>query len=114
MKTELLNVLEKHKKDSTDFQQEVRTALAEMTTRKEEAARSTTQGILFEEEMFRVLQESSQKSGDIATSTESTTGLIKNSKVGDIELGPEHSAAGARIVVEAKDSGAYDIAKAKN
>lgn len=115
MKRELLDVLDKHKKDNTDFQQEVRTALADMTARKEEAARSTIHGNVFEEELFRVLQDVSQKSGDIATSTGNTTGQIKNCKVGDvvIELGPEHVAAGTKIVIEAKDSGSYDIAKAR-
>jgi len=115
MRKELLDVLEQHRKDATDFQQEVRSALAEMTTRKEEAARSTIHGNIFEEEMYRVLRDMSQKAGDLATATGSTTGLIRNCKVGDvvIELGPEHVAAGSRIVVEAKDSGAYDLARAR-
>lgn len=115
MKKELLEVLEQHRRDSTAFQQEVRTALAEMTARKEEAARSTLHGHRFEEEMFRVLQAMSQRAGDLASSTGATTGQIRNCKVGDvvIELGPEHMAAGSRIVVEAKDSGAYDMARAR-
>jgi hypothetical protein len=115
MKKELLAVLEQHRRDSTAFQQEVRTALAEMSARKEEAARSTLHGHRFEEEMFRVLQSMSQRAGDLATATGTTTGQIRNCKVGDvvIELGPEHLAAGSRIVVEAKDSGAYDMARAR-
>ena len=115
MKKELLEVLEQHRRDSNAFQQEVRTALAEMTARKEEAARSTLHGQRFEEELFRVLREMSQRAGDLATSTGNTTGQIRNCKVGDvvIELGPEHVAAGSRIVIEAKDSAAYDLAKAR-
>lgn len=115
MQKELLAVLEQHRKDSTDFQQEVRTALAEMTARREEAARSTTHGHHFEEELFRVLREMSQRAGDLATATGATTGQIRNCKVGDvvIELGPEHLAAGSRIVVEAKDAAGYDLAKAR-
>ena len=115
MRKELLEVLEQHRKDATLFQQEVRSALAEMSARKEEAARSTTHGNVFEEEMFRVLRDLSQKAGDLASATGNSTGQIRNCKVGDvvIELGPEHVAAGSRMVIEAKDSGAYDLAKAR-
>lgn len=44
-----------------------------------------------------------------------TTGLIKNSKKGDavLELGPAHRAAGARIVLEAKEEAGYAIAVAR-
>jgi hypothetical protein len=116
MRKELLEVLEQHRRDASTFQQEVRSALAEMTARKEEAARSTTHGNVFEEEMFRVLRDLSQKAGDLATATGNTTGQIRNCKVGDvvIELGPEHMAAGSRMVIEAKDSGAYDLARARD
>ncbi len=115
MKKELLEVLEQHRKDATVFQQEVRSALAEMNARKEEAARSTTHGNLFEAELFRVLRDMSHKAGDLASATGNTTGQIRNCKVGDvvIELGPEHVAAGSRIVIEAKDSASYDLPKAR-
>ncbi|WP_041068198.1 hypothetical protein [Thiolapillus brandeum] len=115
MQKELLEVLEQHRKDATAFQQEVRSALAEMSARKEEAARSTTHGNIFEEEMYRVLRDMSHKAGDLASATGNTTGQIRNCKVGDVvvELGPEHVAAGSRIVIEAKDSGGYDLARAR-
>ncbi|MHC5010660.1 MAG: hypothetical protein ACYTG6_06860 [Planctomycetota bacterium] len=115
MRRELLEVLETHKKASTDFQQEVKTALAEMQTRRKEAERSTTHGLDFEAEVSRVLARESQAQHDVLTDASNTTGLIKNCKVGDfvVEMGPESSAAGARIVVEAKESAAYDLAKAR-
>ena len=42
-------------------------------------------------------------------------GPIGNKKTGDIvvELGPEHVAAGARIVLEAKDNASYTMDKAR-
>ena len=45
--------------------------------------------------------------------TGASTGLIPNCKVGDhlITIGPEKIAAGARIVVEAKESASYDLNK---
>ncbi len=115
MKRELLEVLDAHKKANADFQQEVITALAAMSARKEQAHRSTIHGADFESEVHRYLQAECQNSGDIATHTGNTTGLIKNCKIGDVvvELGPENAAAGSRIVVEAKESGNYNLAKAR-
>jgi hypothetical protein len=56
-----------------------------------------------------------QKTGDIASTTGSQTGLIKNCKVGDlvIELGPDCAAAGEKVVVEAKEDSSYALAKAR-
>lgn len=114
MKRELLEVLENQRKASREFQEEVRAALTAMAARKEEALRSPRHGEDFESEVFRVLQNECQKSGDVVTHTGQTTGRIKNCKVGDclIELGPESLAAGARIVVEAKESANYNLAQA--
>jgi len=115
MKREMLEILSTHKKDSTEFQQEVREALTDMKARKEEAQRSTTHGNIFEDELLHVTQSMCQKSGDIITATGNTTGVIKNSKVGDIliELGPEHVAAGSKIIIEAKESASYNMTKAR-
>ena len=115
MKKELLNVLEEHRKGSTLFQQEVMASLSAMTARKKEAQRSTAHGMEFEEEVHRLIADECSRKGDIATHTGNTTGIIKNCKVGDvvIELGPESVAAGARIVVEAKESASYTLARAR-
>lgn len=114
MKKELMDVLSAQKEDSARFQMEIRESIASLQTRKAEAARSTQHGKEFESELFNLIRDLAANSGDIASSTGNKTGLIKNCKVGDyvVELGPEHMAAGARIVLEAKDSSAYDTAKA--
>lgn len=113
MRKELLGVLDTHKEATQQFHREVVTALEGMKARKEEAQRSTTHGHAFQDAVFTILQAESQKSGDIAEDTGNTTGQIRNCKVGDavITLGPDTAAAGARIVVEAKESAGYDLQK---
>ena len=114
LKSEILKVLETHSEANQKFREEVKLTLSEMVTRREEAARSTTHGVEFEDAVFEFVQSEAQKTGDIATHTGNTTGLIKNCKVGDcvIELGPENAAAGAKIVAEAKQKKAYNLAQA--
>ena len=79
-----------------------------------EAKRGTQHGLAFEDALFQHVDQLCQKSGDIATNTGSTVGRIKNSKVGDIvvEIGPEHVAAGSRIVIEAKQKQRYPLKEA--
>jgi hypothetical protein len=114
MKRELLGVLEAHKDRSSKFQEDVMSALSGMQARKEEAQRSTRHGDDFESALFRFLQHECQKAGDVAAHTGTAPGLIPHCKVGDfvIELGPESTAAGARIVAEAKESASYDLCQA--
>ncbi len=49
--------------------------------------------------------------GDIADAVSNTVGIVPRSKVGDlvITLGPDSAAAGARIVVEAKEDASYTL-----
>ncbi len=89
------------------------TVLASVTVRKEEAARSTRHGIEFEEALGNHLREQCEAAGDVLQDTGMTTGLITHSKVGDhvLTIGPDKLASGARIVIEAKESASYDLAK---
>lgn len=114
IKKELVGVLDAHKEQNQRFQQDVLEQLTALKTRKETSAKSTLHGNDFEAAVFELIADVSTASGDIATATGNTTGVIKNSKVGDavVEIGGEHVSAGAKIVVEAKDSGAYDLRKA--
>lgn len=115
MRKELLDVLTEQGKLNNEFQSDVRTRLTEMTTRRDESRRSTRHGIEFEEAVFQYVSERSQKAGHIATHTGKTAGSISRRFVGDvvIELSPEHAAAGARIVVEAKEERSYNLTKAR-
>lgn len=111
LRRELLNVLKGHTETFQKFQTEVQVALAKMQSRKEEAGRSTQHGNEFEAEVFKVVQAEAQRMRDVATPTGTTTGMIKNCKLGDavVELGPDSAAPGARIVVEAKEDLGYNL-----
>jgi hypothetical protein len=115
LKRELLGVLEKHTKTNSEFQEEVKVALGKMVARREEAARSTQHGLVFEDAVCQYLEHHALQSGDIATRTGATTGLIKNSKVGDcvLELGPDSAAPSAKVVVEAKERASCTLAEAR-
>jgi hypothetical protein len=95
------------------FQEKVVGMLSSMAARKEAEARSTTHGAVFEEEVGRALRAVAGPTGDVVEGCGMTTGQIRASKVGDfvVTLSPDSAAPGARIVVEAKESGAYDLRK---
>jgi hypothetical protein len=111
LRRELLELAEVQRANNSVFQRDVLTKLTEITARREEALRSTRHGEDFESAVFDVIQSRSQKAGDVATQTGATTGLLKHCKRGDIviQLGPEHTAAGAVIVVEAKEDASYTV-----
>lgn len=115
LRKELFDVLERHNKASREFQQEVKVTLGQMVARREEADRSTRHGLEFQQAVFEFLSSQTQPAGDVITDTGNTTGRIKYCKVGDalIELGPDCAAAGARIVVEAKEEASYTLARAR-
>jgi hypothetical protein len=93
----------------------VKVALGKMTARREESDRSTQHGLDFEDAVCAALEYHAQQTGDIAARTGLTTGLIKNCKKGDcvIELGPDCAAAGAKVVVEAKQNAGFSLSDAR-
>lgn len=115
MKNELTTILESHVKTNAEFQEDVKVALGKLVTRREEEARSTRHGATFENAVFGFIEQHAQRRGDIAENTGATTGLIKNCKIGDavIHLGPDCAAAGARIVIEAKEEQRYTLRMAQ-
>lgn len=106
MQRQLLKVMSDQSEKSERFQREVTEALAAMTTRRAEALRSTLHGHDFEAALGERLQALAAGAGDICTPVGLVTGIIRNCKTGDyvVEIGPDQHAAGARIVVEAKES----------
>ena len=114
MQNTLLETLEKQQKNNRDFQEHVKIELEKMTTRREESEKSTRHGLEFEDAVFNFVNERSQNSGDVATPTGNTTGIIRANKKGDVvvKLGADHAAAGAQIVFEAKQDVSYTLAKA--
>ena len=111
IRRELLDVLKAQQKDNTQFQQELGKAVAALVARREESKRSTRHGDDFEATVVEFIQNRSQRRGDVATATGNTTGKIRNCKKGDavVELGPEHVAAGGRLVAEAKENVSYTL-----
>ena len=86
-------------------------AIGALQGRKEEAAKGTRHGFEFEANLGEIVRRMSP--GDVVQECGATTGVISNCKVGDfvVTIGPEKTAAGAKIVVEAKESAAYDLAR---
>jgi hypothetical protein len=115
LRRELFSILEAHGKSNQEFQEEVKVTLGQLIARREVAARSTQHGLAFEDAVCAFLEYHAQHTGDIATRTGQTTGLIKNCKKGDclVELGPDCAAAGAKIVVEAKEQAGFTLAEAR-
>jgi hypothetical protein len=96
-----------------DLAGQLNNAIQLLAARREESAKSTRHGMEFEETLGNHLRSVVQDAGDILQDTGATTGLKPNCKVGDhvITIGPEKVAAGARIVIEAKESASYDLTK---
>ncbi len=115
LRRELLLILEKHGETNTSFQEEVKVALGKMVARREESQRSTQHGLVFEDAVCQYLEYQAQQTGDVATRTGQTTGLIKGRKFGDcvVELGPESAAPAAKVVVEAKEEADYALSRAR-
>jgi hypothetical protein len=81
-----------------------------LVTPREEARRSTTDGHEFEQQVGE-LHSYCFGSDDIVEAVGDVPGLIPRCKAGDfvVTLGPDSSAAGAAIVVEAKASSASTL-----
>ena len=96
---------------SRAFETQVMTLLERLTTRKSECMRSTVHGTEFEEQVGEQLRGALLQAGDLVEDVGSTSGLVPRCKVGDflVTLGPDSAAAGAAIVVEAKENASYTL-----
>ncbi|MBN1569184.1 MAG: hypothetical protein JXA73_15140, partial [Acidobacteria bacterium] len=115
LRREILDILKRHEEQGNSLQRELMSALASMKASREEALRSTIHGRQFEDLVAELINREATKMGDVPTVVADTTGEIKYCKVGDIviELGPDCSAAGEKIVVEAKEENSCDMKKAR-
>lgn len=115
MQNHLEAILGAHIKSAADFQQEVKVALGKLITKRETEARGTQHGATFEEALLEYLARECQPRGELVDAAGDRVGQIKNCKVGDavVELGPDSAAAGARIVVEAKEDASYNLTRAR-
>jgi hypothetical protein len=114
LKRELLQLLKEHSRENVEFREEIKSTLAQLIARREAVAGTTQHGLEFEEVLGQFLARHRDANGDILSPTGARVGAIKNCKIGDfvIELSQDCQAAGARIVVEAKEDAAYNVSKA--
>jgi hypothetical protein len=96
-----------------DLASRLDSAIQSMNARREEAAKSTRHGTEFEDILAQHLRGLVQEGGDVLQESGHSTGLKPNCKVGDyvLTIGPDKLAAGARIVIEAKESASCDLAR---
>jgi hypothetical protein len=114
LKRELLQLLKENSRENVEFRQDVRATLAKLVARREETRQTTRHGVEFEEVLGQFLVANRDAQGDVVASTGARVGDIKNCKVGDfvIQLSGDCHAAGARIVLEAKEDANYTVARA--
>jgi uncharacterized protein (DUF2141 family) len=115
LKKQLNEVLDDIRSKNQQFQEDVSAKLAALITRRKEAQRSTTHGNDFEEEFCKFVRDEAQKSGDIFTPTGTKVGATPKCKKGDgvVEINPESTAAGEKIVLEAKGNKSYTLGDAR-
>ena len=115
LRLELIELIDEQNEAAVEFRQEMKQTLAVLEAKKEERERSTGHGHDFEEDLVSQLRLLLRGSEDSLTATGNKVGSIKSCKKGDavIEMGPEHLAAGTRIVLEAKKDKRYTLEKAR-
>lgn len=115
MKKQLSDVLDDMRTKNAQFQEDVSTKLAALIATRQEAQRSTAHGNDFEKDFCSFIQNEVQKSGDVFTVVGKREGAIPKCKKGDgvIEISPESTAAGEKIVFEAKEDKSYSLEDAR-
>ena len=111
MKNEMVGLIEKQMEDSRKFQSDILEQVTSLKTRKEEAKKTTLHGNEFESDLYELINDLHKDTSDVVIESGKYQGLIRNCKKGDIviELGPEHVAAGSKIVIEAKGNKSYTL-----
>jgi hypothetical protein len=115
LRKELMGNAAQMSESFAEFQKKMEVEIAKWNATRNANAKTTAHGNEFEAALLRWLERRAHESGDLFEEVGSTTGLVKNCKVGDavVELGPEHRAAGARIAIEAKEDASYRLPKAR-
>ena len=106
--------LEEARKQTAEFQRDVRDAVLRLETRRREEQRCARGGGVFEDAVAQFVQNELGRSGYIVESTGNVVGLRPNCKVGDvvIQFPPDHAFAGYKAVIEAKRDKSYTLGKA--
>jgi len=106
--------LDEAKKQTAEFQRDVRDAVQRIETRRREDQRSPRGGGVFEDAVAEFAQGHLGGLGYIVDTTGNVVGLRPNCKVGDvvIHFPRDHAFAGHRVVIEAKRDKSYTLSKA--
>jgi len=112
MRKEMNEQLQLMATQQTDFHRDLMVAVERLDTQRKERAKSTAHGAVFEDAVRAALGASGLDESDVLDATGNTTGVIKNCKVGDfvLTLSPDNVAAGAKVVIEAKEDASYNQA----
>jgi hypothetical protein len=113
LRRQLLELMQQQATTNQTFQEEIKTAIATLITKRAEQDKSTRHGVEFELVVGTFLQQAAQHKGDICQPVGNVPGALKR-KTGDFvwELGPDSASPGARIVIEAKEDQSYHLKKA--
>lgn len=114
LKRELTDMMKAMDEKNGELLKEIQLSVQAMQTRKKEAEKSTKGGDNFEDALAAWLDYRFQNTSDVVQRTGNKVGAVGRRIVGDfvIELGPDHKAAGKRIVVEAKSRQNYRMSDA--
>lgn len=106
LRREMVSTIEGLSKRQQEFQGEIGQMVAALKATREAEDRSTLHGLAFEEKLRAFVAQEASRQSDLFDDVASRTGALKNCKVGDhvVTVGPDHVAAGRRIVIEAKES----------
>lgn len=112
---QLVDVVKDLQTKNDIFQRDMTAAVAALVAKRQEAQRSTRHGADFEEEVCSLIQSEAQKMNDIFTPVGQRVGAVPKSKKGDaiLEVSSESSAAGERVVIEAKEDASYSLERAR-
>ena len=114
VRTELLSVLEAQKRETSDFQREVRRTLASMAVRSSAVVPVGRETDDFNGELRAFFERQGHRLGDVVEHTADRSGRVRGSRKGKlvVELGADCAAASARIVVEADPGASFTLAGA--
>lgn len=97
-----------------EFNDKVLERLARLDEKKKVERTGTQHGFSFELQLLNRVCALAEEAGDVFDATGTTTGTVRNCKVGDavVTIGEEKLGAGARVVWEAKEDAGYTRTKA--
>ena len=112
VRRELKQLIQEQTQSAQAFQERISNEISALVARRQEAQRGVQHGNDFEAAVVSTLEELLYGSGDEIEAVGQTIGEIARCRVGDavVTLGPDCIAAGARIVIEAKEDSSYGLA----